>query len=169
MKRDENKVDIRTHKNLAQELYLSVWRRCSCHWMPSGRTGHDHQYHGFNQGAPGKVITLFGPQGTLHRSLRSKPNKNVIWWEIRTLAFKFCWNIRVVNTYNSKKHPFDSLEEVYMIHQALYHLKEDETWVDRVNQESSFQWTLGPRHQGYFSRPPVHESCHWILLLMAAI
>ena len=39
--------------------------------MPNGRTGHDHQYHGFNHGAPGYVMTLLGPQGTLQRSLRS--------------------------------------------------------------------------------------------------
>jgi hypothetical protein len=30
-------------------------------------------------------------------------------------------------TYSSKKHPFDSLKEVYMFHQAWCHLEVDET------------------------------------------
>jgi len=46
--------------------------------MPNGRTGQDHQYHGFNHGAPGNVITLFGPQGMLQRSLRSEEVRNGI-------------------------------------------------------------------------------------------
>lgn len=51
--------------------YPMVFRRCSCHDKPNGRTGQDHQYQGFNHGALGNVITLFGPQGMLHRRLRS--------------------------------------------------------------------------------------------------
>lgn len=55
--------------------YPRVWRRCRCHERPNGRTGHDHQYHGFNHGALGNVITLFGPQGMVHLSLRSEAPK----------------------------------------------------------------------------------------------
>lgn len=52
--------------------------------MPNGRTGHDHQYHGFNNGAPGNVMTLLGPQGTLQRSLRSEASKRLNCIKIST-------------------------------------------------------------------------------------
>lgn len=45
--------------------------------MPKGRTGQDHQYQGFNHGAPGKVMTLLGPHGTDQRSLRSEKELKV--------------------------------------------------------------------------------------------
>ena len=55
--------------------YPIVDRRSSCHCNPKGKTGHDHQYHGFSHGILGKVITLLGPQGTFHRSFKSTYQK----------------------------------------------------------------------------------------------
>ena len=106
--------------------YPKVWRRLSCHWRPNGRTGQDHQYHGFNHGAPGNVITLFGPQGMLQRSLRSEEVRSHISmnWDDQNFinkAFRSAVSKAKVYTYNSKKHPSDNPKEAYMFHQAWCH------------------------------------------------
>lgn len=56
------------------EYYPRVWRRCSCHERPKGRIGHEYQYQGLNERALGNVITLLGPHGIFHLSLRSATN-----------------------------------------------------------------------------------------------
>lgn len=56
-------AEYRTHPIVAT--------RFLCHSSPKGSVGYDHQYHGFNMGTLGNVITLFGPQGMRHFNFKS--------------------------------------------------------------------------------------------------
>lgn len=62
-----------------RDAYPRVFRRWWCQESPSGKTGQAHQYQGFNQGALGKVMTLLGPQGMLHRSFKSASGWRIPW------------------------------------------------------------------------------------------
>lgn len=59
------------HIQILPNTYPMVALRFSCQAIPNGRVGYDHQYQGFSIGTLGKVITLFGPQGTRHFSFKS--------------------------------------------------------------------------------------------------
>lgn len=89
--------------------------------MPKGKTGHDHQYQGFNHGAPGKVMTLLGPHGTDQRSLRSTELKETNQYYNNLSASEMCivehhkrclTKTALSQTHNNKRRPFGNLEAV---------------------------------------------------------
>ena len=54
------------------EAHPMVARRFSCHNIPKGKIGYDHQNQGFNIGMLGNVIALFKPQGACHLRFKSE-------------------------------------------------------------------------------------------------
>lgn len=149
--------------------YPRLFLRCSCHERPNGRTGQDHQYQGFNHGALGNVITLFGPHGMLHRSFKSTMRKQEnMYIHDHSKVTKCVEEREHWGTYSSRKHPSDSPREGDRSHPASSHLQADGTSDGPANPGSSWQESLDLHRRDSHVQFLTHGACYWRHQLKAA-